>query len=143
MKNKFYYVLLFALGVSFFICAYMLTTCKRELEILPGLKWEYYTDNYARLTWDKVGVVATGRFDLVFSDYGLCVFSSNEKDSCYLDLREQRIKNISDAGTNLWDKVGVVFGIDASTAMGVRSEADKESFGQALMSLKKRLRYDD
>ena len=139
MKNKLYRVYLVALGVFVLMGAYVFTTSKRNIEIVPGLKWEYYTDNYSRLVWDKFGAVATGRFDIEICDYGLNIISSIEKDSCYLDLREHRIQKINEVGTNLSSMVGAVFLTDAQTAMGVYTDVGRISFENALRDLRVRL----
>lgn len=139
MKNKLYRVYLVALGVFVLTGAYVFTASKRNIEIVPGLKWEYYTDNYSRLVWDKFGAVATGRFDLEICDYGLNIISSIEKDSCYLDLREHRILKINEVGTNLSSMVGAVFLTDAQTAMGIYTDVGRISFENALRDLRARL----
>ena len=92
--------------------------CKKDVEIFPGLRWEYYSDNYSRLISDEFGVIAKGKFQLLFCDYGLYVCASGTEASRYIDMYEQRIEEISRAGTNLWSKVGTIFSTDAQTAMG-------------------------
>ena len=113
--------------------------CKREVEIVPGVKWEYYSDQYSRLIWDEFGVIAEGRIQLMFCDYGLCVTSSGERDSCYLDLRRKQVLKFNEAGTNLWSAAGEVFAIDAQTAMGVYSSRGISLFEQARSNLNARL----
>ena len=60
--------------------------------------------------------------------------------SRYIDMYEQRIEEISKAGTNLWSKVGTIFSTDAQTAMGVYDVNGMVLFRQELNSLKERIR---
>lgn len=128
------------LMTAIFLLGIVLGCCKKEVEVMPGLRWEYYSDRYSRLIWDEFGVIAEGRFDFIFCDYGLCVSRPGRDDSQYLDLIRGRVVKLSEAGTNLWGVVGVVFSIDAPTAMGVYDGSGTRSFEQASSNLNERLR---
>ena len=142
---------LIMLGLTVLMCIGMLSNCfglgKRETEIVPGLKWTYYyVDETSRLTWDGFGVVAEGTFDLDICDYGLYVRWRSGKDSpLYLDLREKRVVEWAcvKPGTNLWERVGVVFSTDVQSATGVYCESSRVEFEQALDGLRERLRKQD
>lgn len=41
--------------------------CKKDVEIFPGLRWEYYSDNYSRLISDEFGVIAKGNSSSYFA----------------------------------------------------------------------------
>ena len=146
MKRMLCYVCLAATFIVILSSAYMSANgliCKKDVEIFPGLRWEYYSDNYSRLISDKFGVIAKGKFQLLFCDYGLYVCASETEASRYIDMYEQRIEEISKAGTNLWSKVGTIFSTDAQTAMGVYDVNGMVLFRQELDSLKERIRQKD
>ena len=138
-----YNVRVVAIGIILMLGFLLLTICcgccKREVEIVPGLKWKYYSDQYSCLIWDEFGVIAEGRFQLIFCDQGLCVTSSNGRDPCYLDLRRKHVLKLNEAGTNLWCVAGEIFSIDAQTAMGVYCNSGIRLFEQAKSNLNARL----
>ena len=138
------------LSIIVLMCIGVVSNCfglgKREIEIVPGLRLTYYyVEKTARLTWDRFGVIADGTFDLVICDYGICVYSSSGKDkSLYLDLHKKSVVEWDNKiGTDLWDKIGVMYSIDTQSAIGLYCEDSRVEFEQMLDGLRERLRQAD
>ena len=132
------------LGVALVTGVCEFTDCfrfyRREMEIVPGLRWQYCSDRYSRLIWDKFGIVVEGRLYLTICNYGLDVHSRNDGSFLYLDLLEQRVMEGKDADVNLLRRKGDVFtSIDAATAMGIYTDYGKDLCEQALNGLRDRL----
>ena len=113
--------------------------CKREIEIIPGLRWRYYSERHSCLIWDKFGMIADGRLELMFCDYGLYVHSRGDGNSLYLDLLQQRVVKGNKVGANLKNHVGVLFSTDAQAAIGIYSDYGKVLFERALNDLRVRM----
>ncbi len=137
-----YGALVAALGIAIVTGVCGFTGCfrfyRRTVEIVPGLKWQYCSDRFSRLIWDKFGVVAEGRLDLTFCEQGLYIHSRDDDRSLYLDLMERRVVKGKNCGSNMLGYCGL--SIDAPTAMGVYTNDGKILFEQALKDLKKRLK---
>lgn len=131
-----------ALGIAVVTGVCEFTDCfrfyRREVEIVPGLQWQYCSDRFSRLIWDKFGLVAEGRLDLTFCEQGLYVRSQDDNRFLYLDLIERRVVNGENCGSNMLRYCGL--SIDATTAMGVYTNDGKILFERALNDLKKRLK---
>ena len=144
MRKQYCRLLSLAAGIAFIIGACALANFsalrRKEILIVPGLKWKYYSERRSCLSWDGFGTIAEGRIDLLFCDFGLCVYSPNSAETLYLDLVGHKILKMNEVGTNLWDNIGVVFSIDAQTAMGINDCSGKILFEQALCKLNERIR---
>lgn len=112
---------------------------KRSLEILPGLRWEYYSDRDSCLIRDGFGVIARGELLLALCDYGICVFGQEDSDALYIDLRRQRIVQQDEVGEKPWMDTEGVFATDAQTAMGIYGGDGKMAFEHELSKLKMRI----
>ena len=115
--------------------------CSREVEIVPGLRWQYCTDRYSRLIWDGFGVVADGQLNLEFCDYGLYVCCRDDGSAIYLNLLERRVAERKNAGVHLLKsaKSGGL-ATDAASAMGIYSNYGKVLFDQAVNALRERIK---
>ena len=120
-------------------CCFLCNKCKREVDIVPGLKWKYYSDHYSSLTWEKYGKIAEGDFHFGIWRDGVCVYGLGVNKSIYIDLLERRIATGSDAGVKLGKDISIMFASDAQTAMGIYNDYGKNVFEKALHDLRGRL----
>ena len=127
--------------------------CKRRMEIVPGLVWEYYSPlleyssahRHSRIVSDKHGIIVEGNMDqvhLCFHEYGFSISGygkSGEGKCVYVDL----IRNVFDenettlVALNDGKSFGGVF--EATPAMGVYTEEPRRHFRAAMGALKKRV----
>ena len=124
------------------VCLFCICLHRRRfavLKISPGITWRCGPFGRSKLVDEEIGVIAEGCFNLIVCDYGLCVDLSGRKEPIYVDLMEHRVIAFHEAGTNLWDKCGVVFSTDALSATGVYCKQGKSEFDQAISNLLKRV----
>lgn len=140
IKQYAIFLVVFGITLVVGVCEFTdcLGFCRREVEIVPGLRWQYCSDRFSRLIWDQFGTVADGWLDLTFCDYGLYVLSRNDDSSLYLDLIEKRVVKGKNVGINLLKSGGL--SIDAATAMGIYTNDGKILFEQALSDLRERIK---
>lgn len=127
------------LGCVILFCAYLQGRYSYVIEVFPCIKWMCSPSGRSRLIDDELGVIAEGSLDLTICDYGLCVYQTGRTKPVYVDLIEHRVVALCEAGTNLWDKSGVVFSIDAPSAAGVYSKYGRVEFERAISNLVKRV----
>ena len=98
--------------------------CRRRMELIPGLVWEYYSSNHSRVVSDKYGIIADGMVFITFHDYGFAV-SGGDKFA-YVDL----YRNVLDDSetTHISLSSGSAFRtFDAGYAMGIFAKESYEN----------------
>ena len=129
--------------------------CKRRMEIVPGLIWEYYaplleqyhSPRHSRIVSDKHGVIVEGGVNEVwfnFHEYGFSINGRGESEmgKCvYVDLLRNVIDEREATLIALTGGKGKSFGgvLDAPSAMGLYTEEPRRHFRTAMEALKKRV----
>lgn len=111
--------------------------CRRRMELIPGLVWEYYSSNHSRVVSDKYGIIADGMVFITFHDYGFAV-SGGDKFA-YVDL----YRNVLDDSetTHISLSSGSAFRtFDAGYAMGIFAKESHENYLAEMDALKERVR---
>lgn len=106
----------------------------REVEVIPGMTWEYCSLRHSRVVWDKYGVIAEGDVFISFYDYGFS-FCSNGKCR-YVDA----VRNVlvpSDLGLGNGKRYGAM---DASSAVGAFSREPHLEFLREVSALRERVK---
>ncbi len=127
--------------------------CKRRMEIVPGMFWEYHAPlledfrpRYSRIVSDKHGVIVEGEIGQVhlsFHEYGFTISGkgkSGEGKCVYVDL----LRNVLDereATLIALQTEGKSFGgaFEATIAMGVYTKETHNDFLADMEALKKRV----
>ena len=110
--------------------------CKRRMEIVPGLVWEYYSIRHSRVVSDKYGILADGDVFVTFNSYGLNI--SGGIETIYIDLAG----NVIDSKESTQILIGAEqdFGtFDAGYAMGMFTKESHKDYLAEMEALKKRV----
>ena len=110
--------------------------CKRRMELIPGLVWEYYSTNHSRVVSDKYGIIAEGAVFITFHDYGFDVSGGGK--FVYVDL----CRNVLDdrESTHISLSSGSAFStFDAGYAMGISTEGSHKKYLAEMDALKERV----
>ena len=131
MLNKFIsiYLLLFAGCDGEF--------CKRRMEIVPGLVWEYYSIHHSRVISDKYGIIADGHVFMTFHEYGFDVSGGDKL--FYVDLTRNTICDNEEVLASLMTSSKMLTSFDASSAMGMFTKESHKDYVAEMEALKKRV----
>ncbi|MDY5598043.1 MAG: hypothetical protein SPG40_11180 [Kiritimatiellia bacterium] len=106
----------------------------REVEIIPGMTWEYCSLRHSRVVWDKYGVIAEGDVFISFYEYG---FSFSCDGICrYVDV-EHNVLVQSDKALGDGRSYSAM---DASSAMGMFSKKTHLEFCKEMGALMERVK---
>ena len=117
--------------------------CKRRMEIVPGMVWEYYSQWHSRVVSDKYGIIADGYVQLTFYEYGFDIIG-NVRDCSesgrwvYVDL----VRNVLDGREEThMSLIGckIFSSYDAGTAMGMFTKEPHLQYLAYMEALKTRV----
>lgn len=112
------------------------TFCKRRMEIVPGMTWEYHTPQYSRIVSDKYGLIVEGEVFLTFHELGFDISGSGK--CVYIDL----IRNLLDdrVSTQISLVTGKKFGsFDAGSALGMFTKESHLDYLDSMKALRRRV----
>ncbi len=111
------------------------TFCKRRMEIVPGMTWEYYTPWHSRIISDKHGTIVEGEVFITFYELG---FDLSGTGKCvYVDLIRNLLDDSEATHISLIGKKLNSF--DAGCAMGMSEEKAHRDFLICMKALKERV----
>lgn len=122
-----------------YFCMLLISGCDlalrgREVEVIPGMMWEYCSLRHSRVVWDKYGVIAEGDVFISFYEYGFS-FCCNG-NSRYVDA-VQNVLVPSDEGLGDGRRYSAM---DASSAVGVFSREAHLEFLKETSALRERVK---
>ena len=125
--------------------------CKRRMEIVPGMYWEYnaplleyHASRHSRIVSDKHGIIVEGevhQVHMTFHEYGFDVSGcgkSGEEKCVYVDL----LRNVFDENVDklMTEQIHNTFGsFDATSAMGMYEKESHHEYLAAMKALKERV----
>ena len=110
--------------------------CRRRMELIPGLVWEYYSNNHSRVVSDKYGIIADGMVFITFHDYGFAV-SGGDK-FVYVDLYRNVLDDNETTHISLLSESAFCT-FDAGYAMGIFTKESHENYLTEMDALKERV----
>ena len=120
--------------------------CKRRMEIVPGLTWEYYVPlledfrpRYSKIVSNRYGVLLEGEVEQIHMTVYTYGFSITCRESCiYVDLLRNVLEDSDAIKMTLTAKKSFV-SFDVTTAMGMYVKETHNDFRAAMEALKKRV----
>lgn len=135
MKKKLLRVILkmlYSCILSFGGCDF--SFCGREVEVIPGMTWKYFSLRHSRVVWDKYGVIAEGDVFISFYEYG---FSFSCNGECkYIDA----VQNVLVSDEEELGEGERYSAMDASSAVGAFSRTAHMEFLEELSALRERVK---
>lgn len=118
----------------FLLITVFLGGCSREMNIIPGMTWTYYSQRHSRVVWDGYGVIADGDVVICFYEYG---FSFLSNCGCqYVDMAQKALTSNKESLGN-----GTRFlAMDAASALGIFTDESHLLFQREMKALQERVK---
>ena len=118
--------------------------CKRRMEIVPGMVWEYYSQWHSRVVSDKYGVIADGYVQITFYKYGFDIIGDVRDCSesgrwVYVDLVRNVLDGREDTHISLIRCDEKFNSYDAGSAMGMFVKEPHHLYLADMEALKERV----